>query len=156
MTTPESRLARLGYEFPHVAPAAANYVPYVISGHLLWVAGQLPFLGGQKMHLGRVGENLTLEQGQAAATACALNILAHVRAAIDGDWARVVRCVKLGGFVNASPDFDQHPAVINGASDIMVAALGDAGRHARCAVGVSGLPFGAAVEIDAVFEIRDL
>jgi enamine deaminase RidA (YjgF/YER057c/UK114 family) len=153
MTTPESRLAVLGLELPKVAGAAANYVPYVISGSHLFIAGQIPFLNGEKMHLGRLGENLTIEQGQKAAEACALNILAQVKSATDGDWSRVVRCVKLGGFVNATAEFDSHPAVMNGASDVMVAALGDIGRHARFAVGASNLPFGVAVEVDAIFEI---
>lgn len=153
MTTPESRLSALGLELPKPAAAAANYVPYVISGNQVFIAGQIPFLNGEKIHIGRVGETLTIEQGQEAAKACALNILAQIKAAVNGDWSRVVRCVKLGGFVNAPSNFDQHPAVINGASEIMVAALGDAGRHARFAVGASNLPFGVAVEIDAVFEI---
>lgn len=150
---PEERLAELGFELPKAAAAAANYVPFVVSGNHLFIAGQIPFLNGEKMHVGRVGDTLTVEQGQAAAKACALNILAQAKTAVEGDWSRIVRCVKLGGFVNAGPDFDQHPAVINGASDIMVAALGEAGRHARFAVGASNLPFGVAVEIDAVFEI---
>jgi enamine deaminase RidA (YjgF/YER057c/UK114 family) len=154
MTTPESRLAALKLELPKVAGAAANYVPYVISGSHLFIAGQIPFLNGEKMHFGRLGENLTIEQGQKAAEACALNILAQVKSATDGDWSRVVRCVKLGGFVNATPDFDSHPAVVNGASDIIVTALGDIGRHSRFAVGASNLPFGVAVEVDAIFEIK--
>ena len=106
------------------------------------------------MHIGRVGETLSVEQGQEAARACALNILAQLKDAIAGDWGHLVRCVKLGGFVNATSDFDQHPAVINGASDLMVAALGEKGKHARFAVGASNLPFGVAVEIDAIFQIR--
>lgn len=155
MSTPETRLQELGLELPQAAAAAANYVPFVQSGHQLFIAGQIPFLNGEKLHIGRVGDSLTIEQGQAAAKACALNILAQVKVAVNGDWSRVKRCVKLGGFVNAGPDFDQHPAVINGASEVMVAALGDIGRHARFAVGASNLPFGVAVEIDAIFEIAD-
>ena len=154
MTTPESRLAASGLELPNPAGAAANYFPYVVVGSALFIAGQIPFLNGQKIHIGRLGENLTIEQGQEAAKACALNILAQVKSAVNGDWSRVVRCVKLGGFVNATPDFDQHPAVINGASDTIVTALGDVGRHARFAVGASNLPFGVAVEVDAIFEIK--
>jgi len=154
MSTPETRLAELGLELPKPAAAAANYVPFVISGNQIFIAGQIPFLNGEKLHIGRVGDTLTIEQGQAAAKACALNILAQAKEAVNGDWSRIVRCVKLGGFVNATPAFDQHPAVINGASEIMVAALGDIGRHARFAVGASNLPFGVAVEIDAIFEIR--
>lgn len=155
MSTVETRLAELGLELPKPAAAAANYVPFVVSGTHLFIAGQIPFLNGEKMHIGRVGDNLTIEQGQEAAKACALNILAQVKEAVNGDWSRIVRCVKLGGFVNAGADFDQHPAVINGASEVMVAALGDIGRHARFAVGASNLPFGVAVEIDAIFEIKN-
>lgn len=154
MTAPEKRLAELGLILPHVAPAAANYVPYVIAGDMVYIAGQIPFLNGEKMHIGRLGADFSVEQGQEAAKACALNILAQVKDAIAGDWGHLIRCVKLGGFVNATPEFDQHPAVLNGASDLMVAALGEKGRHARFAVGASSLPFGVAVEIDAVFQIR--
>jgi enamine deaminase RidA (YjgF/YER057c/UK114 family) len=152
--TPETRLSALGLALPQTAKAAANYVPYVISGQHLFIAGQIPFLNGEPMHKGKLGDTLSIAQGQDAARACALNILAQVKAAVDGDWPRVTRCIRLGGFVNATPDFDQHPAVINGASDLIVAALGDAGKHARAAVGVSSLPFGVAVEIDAIFEIK--
>lgn len=153
MSDVETRLAALNLKLPQVAPPAANYVPYVISGKTLYIAGQIPFLNGEKMHQGRLGETLSIEQGQDAARACALNILAQVKAAVDGQWGRVVRCVKLGVFVNGTPAFDQHPAVANGASDLMVAALGEDGKHARAAVGVANLPFGVAVEVDAVFEI---
>lgn len=156
MDTPESRLLKIGASLPLAAAfPAANYVPYVITGNLVFISGQIPFLDGVKDHFGRLGENLTVEQGQEAAKACALNLLAQLRSAVDEDWSRVVRCVRLGGFVNSTPDFDQHPAVINGASDLIVAALGDIGKHARAAVGVSNLPFGVAVEVDAVFEIKN-
>lgn len=148
------RLSALGLALPTVAPAAANYVPYVISGSTLYIAGQIPFLNGEKNFIGQVSRTISVEDGKKAAQACALNILAQVGAAVGGDWGRVVRCAKLGGFVNAPADFDQHPAVINGASDLMVTVLGDAGRHARFAVGASSLPFNVAVEIDAVFEIK--
>lgn len=152
--TPESRLQALHLDLPQVAPPAANYVPYVISGSHLFIAGQIPFLNGQKGHIGRLGAGFTIEQGQEAARACALNILAQTKAAVNGDWSRVVRCVKLGVFVNGTAEFDQQPVVANGASDLMVAALGEAGKHARAAVGVANLPFGVAVEIDAIFEIK--
>lgn len=154
MTLPEKRLAEMGIYLPKAASAAANYVPFILSGNLLYIAGQIPFLNGAQMHIGRLGEGLTLAQGQDAARACLLNVLAQLKSAIGGDWSRVVRCIKLGGFVNSTPDFDQHSAVMNGASDLIVAALGDKGRHARFAVGVASLPFGVAVEIDALFEIR--
>ena len=153
MDTVETRLSALGFTLPKAAPPAASYVPYVISGIHVFIAGQIPFLNGEKGHIGRLGENFTIEQGKAAAEACALNILAQAHAAVNGDWAKIKRCVRLGGFVNSTPDFDQHPSVINGASELIVAALGDIGKHARAAVGVSNLPFGVAVEIDAIFEI---
>ncbi len=149
----DARLAAMNLKLPEVAPPAANYVPYVISGKTLYIAGQIPFLNGQKMHQGRLGDDFSIEQGQEAARACALNILAQVKAAAGG-WDSVSRCIKLGGFVNATPEFDQHPAVINGASDLIVGVLGDMGKHARFAVGACNLPFGVAVEIDAIFELK--
>lgn len=149
----ELRLQKLGFSLPQAAAPAANYIPYAISGNLVFISGQIPFLNGEEMHLGRLGETMTIEDGQKAAQACALNILAQIKAAVGGDWTRLQRCVKLGGFVNCTPDFTQMPAVINGASDLIVAALGDNGKHARFAVGAPSLPLGVAVEIDAVFEI---
>jgi enamine deaminase RidA (YjgF/YER057c/UK114 family) len=128
-------------------------VPYVVSGNHIFVSGQIPFLNGEKMHMGRVGEDLSVEQGIEAARACALNLLAQANAAVEGDWSRIKRLVKLGGFVNCTPDFYDHPKVINGASDLMVEAMGDIGKHARFAVGAPCLPLGVAVEIDAIFEI---
>ena len=149
------KLQKLGYELPQAAAPAANYVPYVIADDdFLFIAGQIPFLNGQKMHIGRLGENLDIEQGAEAARACALNILAQANAAVGGDWGKIKRCVKLGGFVNCTPDFIDHPKVINGASDLIVAVMGEAGKHARFAVGAPSLPLGVAVEIDAVFEIE--
>lgn len=153
MTMIETRLQQMGYVLPKVAAPAANYVPYVQTGSLLFVAGQIPFLNGVKAYIGRLGENMGIEDGQKAAAACALNILAQALAAVNGEETRLVRCIKLGGFVNCTSDFDQMPAVINGASDLMVGVMGDAGKHARFAVGAPNLPFGVAVEIDAVFEI---
>jgi len=155
MDTPETKLSSLGFTLPKAAPPAASYVPYVISGGHIFIAGQIPFLNGEKNHIGRLGENFSIEQGQAAAQACALNILSQAKEAAAGDWSRIKRCVRLGGFVNSTPDFDQHPAVINGASELIVAVLGDVGKHARAAVGVANLPFGVAVEIDAIFEIEN-
>jgi enamine deaminase RidA (YjgF/YER057c/UK114 family) len=148
-----AQLQKLGYELPEAAASAANYVPYVVSGNQIFVSGQIPFLNGEKMHMGRVGEDLSVEQGIEAARACALNILAQANAAVDGDWSRIKRLIKLGGFVNCTPDFYDHPKVINGASDLMVEAMGDIGKHARFAVGAPCLPLGVAVEIDAIFEI---
>ncbi|MGN7437461.1 MAG: RidA family protein [Alcanivorax sp.] len=152
--TLSAKLQELGLSLPQVAAPAANYVPYVVSGNTVYVAGQIPFLNGEKMHLGRVGDSLGVEDGVAAAQACALNILAQVNDAVDGDWSRVKRCVKLGGFVNCTPDFTDHPVVINGASNLIADVMGDAGKHARFAVGAPSLPLGVAVEIDAIFEIE--
>jgi enamine deaminase RidA (YjgF/YER057c/UK114 family) len=151
--TISAQLQDLGYELPEAAAPAANYVPYVVSGNHIFVSGQIPFLNGEKMHMGRVGEDLSVEQGIEAARACALNLLAQANAAVEGDWSRIKRLVKLGGFVNCTPDFYDHPKVINGASDLMVEAMGDIGKHARFAVGAPCLPLGVAVEIDAIFEI---
>jgi enamine deaminase RidA (YjgF/YER057c/UK114 family) len=150
----EARLAELGLGLPAAAAPAANYVPWTISGTTLYVAGQLPFEDGKLAVVGTVGVEVSLERAQHAAMLCGLNILAQAKAALDGDLGRLVRCLKLGGFVNAGPGFADHPKVINGASDLMVAVLGEAGRHARFAVGASSLPLNVAVEIDAVFEIR--
>jgi len=147
------KLLALGYRLPQAAAPAANYVPYVISGNQIFVAGQIPFLNGEKMHMGRVGDDLSVEDGVKAARSCALNILAQANAAVDGDWSKIKRLVKLGGFVNSTPDFTDHPTVVNGASDLMVAVMEDAGKHARFAVGAPSLPLGVAVEIDAIFEL---
>ncbi len=153
--TIDARLKELGITLPTPAKAAANYVPFVVSGHQVFVAGQVPFNADGKFdHIGKVGTDFSVEEGQAAARLCGLNILAQVKAACDGDMERIVRCVKLGVFVNCPPDFGDHPKVANGASDLMVEVLGDKGRHARFAVGAPSLPFNVAVEIDAVFEIK--
>lgn len=154
MSEIETRLQQLDLTLPQAAPPAANYVPYVITGNTLYIAGQIPFLNGVKAHMGRLGENMGIEAGQAAARACALNILSQALSAVGGDDKKLIRCVKLGGFVNCTPEFDQMPAVINGASDLIVHALGERGKHARFAVGAPSLPLGVAVEIDAIFEIR--
>jgi len=150
----KARLQELGYELPNAAAPAANYVPFVISGKTLFISGQIPFLNGEQMHQGRVGDDFSLEQGVEAAKACALNILGQGNAAVEGDFSKIKRLVKLGGFVQCTPDFTQHPQIINGASDLMVDVLGDAGKHARFAVGTPALPLGVAVEIDAIFELK--
>jgi enamine deaminase RidA (YjgF/YER057c/UK114 family) len=149
----EARLKELDIELPAAPAAAANYVPYVVSGNLVFVAGQVPFVDGELKYVGRVGDDMEVEEAEAAARVCALNIIAQVRAACDGDLDRVVRCVKIGGFVNSADGFDRQPWVINGASDLLVEVFGDKGRHARFAVGSNALPLGVSVEIDAVFEI---
>jgi enamine deaminase RidA (YjgF/YER057c/UK114 family) len=149
----DARLEELGIELPQPSAAAANYVPYVVSGNQVFVSGQVPVGPNGLEFQGKVGRDVTAEDAQAAARLCAINIVAQVKAACDGDLDKVVRVVKLGGFVNGSPDFDQHPAVINGASDLLVEIFGDKGRHARFAVGAGNLPFNVAVEIDAIVEI---
>lgn len=148
----ESRLAELGITLPEVPAPVANYVPFVIAGSLVFISGQITMWEGELKFLGKVGADLTLEQGQEAARLCAINLLAQAKAAA-GELDRIRRCVKLTGFVNADPGFTDHPKVINGASDLIVDVLGDNGRHARAAVGVNSLPLGVAVEVDGVFEI---
>jgi enamine deaminase RidA (YjgF/YER057c/UK114 family) len=149
----DRRIAQLGIELPTPAPPAGSYVPFVRVGSLLLVAGQLPMWNGTLKHDGRVGAEITLEDGIAAARLCGLNLLAQVRAACQGDLDRVRRVVRLAGFVQAGPGFTEHPKVLNGASDLMVEVFGQAGRHARVAVGAASLPLGAAVEVEGMFEI---
>ena len=146
--TPEDRLAEMGLTLPAPAAPVAAYVPVVIAGGLAHVSGQLPFVNGELVK-GRLGDTVTLDDGVAAARACGLMILAQLKAAL-GSLDKVERIVKLGGFVNSTGGFTDQPKVVNGASDLMVEVFGDAGKHARSAVGVPVLPLGAAVEIDAV------
>ena len=148
----EAKLKKLELTLPDAPPPAANYVPYVVTGKLVFVAGQVS-RGPKGFITGKLGRDLDVNRGQEAARVCALNILAQVKAACGGDLDRIVRCVKVGGFVNCTDSFQEQPQVINGCSDLFVAVLGDKGRHARFAVGANILPFNAAVEIDAVFEI---
>lgn len=149
----EARLAALKIELPSAPVPVANYVPYVISGKMLFVAGQIPLWNGEVRHIGKLGADMSIEEGAVAARVCALNILAQARAAAGGSLNGIRQCVKLGGFVNCTPDFTDHPKVVNGASDLMVQVLGDAGKHARFAVGAISLPRGVAVEVDAIFEL---
>ena len=149
----ENRLAELGITLPEAAAPAANYVPTLISGNQLIISGQLPMQDGALKITGQLGNDLSIEEGVEAARLCAINILAQIKRALDG-FDRFERLLKLGGFVNAPASFADHPQVINGASDLMVSVLGDAGRHTRFAVGAAGLPFNAAVEIDALVEIK--
>ncbi|MEO1660524.1 MAG: RidA family protein [Pseudomonadota bacterium] len=151
MSTPEANLSALGITLPEPMAAVANYVPFVITGQQLFVSGQVS-AGPEGLVKGRLGETMSLEAGQAAARLCAINIIAQCKAAL-GDLGRVKRVVKLGGFVNAHPDFEALPQVINGCSDLMVEVFGEAGRHARSAVASPVLPLGVAVEVDGVFEI---
>jgi enamine deaminase RidA (YjgF/YER057c/UK114 family) len=149
----ESRLAELGVTLPVSPPPAANYIPFVQVGDTLYVSGQIS-MGPDGLIKGKVGADLSVEEGAAAARTCAISLLAQVKAACDGDIERLVRVVKLTGFVNSTPDFTDQPKVINGASDFLVEALGDAGRHARSAVSAGALPLGVAVEIEGIFQIR--
>jgi enamine deaminase RidA (YjgF/YER057c/UK114 family) len=153
MSEIDARLAALGLTLPEAPAPAANYVPFVVTGTLVHVSGQISQANGALI-TGRLGETLSVEEGAAAARACALSLLAQVRRACDGDLGRLVRAVKLTGFVNSTPEFTDQPKVINGASDLLVAVLGEAGRHARSAVSAASLPLGVAVEIEGIFEIR--
>ena len=149
----EARLTELKIELPQPGTPVANYVPFVRTGDLLFIAGQICQWNGELRFVGKLGAGISIADGKAAARLCALNILAHVRTACGGDLDRVRRCVRLGGFVNCSPEFTDMPQIVNGASDLMVEIFGDIGRHARAAVGVSSLPGGVAVEVEATFEI---
>jgi enamine deaminase RidA (YjgF/YER057c/UK114 family) len=151
--TVEARLAELGLTLPVAAAPVAAYVPVVIAGGLAHVSGQLPFIDGALV-TGRLGDDVTTEQGTAAARACGLMILAQLKAAL-GSLDRVERVVKLGAFINSTGDYTDQPKVANGASELMAAVFGDAGKHARSAVGVPVLPLGAAVEVDAIVAVRD-
>lgn len=149
----DKRLAELGIELPVPAKPVANYVGWVQSGNLVFTAGQITMVNGKLEYQGKVGKEFTVEQGNAAARACAINIIAQVKDACGGDLSRVKRVVKLVGFVNATPEFVDHPKVINGASDLMVEVFGDKGKHARSAVGAGSLPLNVAVEVEAIVEI---
>lgn len=149
----EARLKQLGLSLPAASIPVANYVPFVKTGTLVFVAGQLPLLNGAVHYRGIVGQDVTTDIAVNAAKLCALNLIVQAKAACDGDLDRVVRVVKLTGFVASNAHFTDHPLVINGASDLMVEVFDEAGRHARAAVGVPSLPRGAPVEVDAVFEI---
>ncbi|MGA3063896.1 MAG: RidA family protein [Methylocystis sp.] len=153
--SPLARLKALGLSLPAAAAPVANYVPFSRAGNLLFVSGQLPVSGGvvDPAHKGKLGAGVSLEAGQAAARLAALNVLAQANAAV-GDLARL-RAVRLGGYVNSAPDFQQLPQVVNGASDLVAAVLGENGKHARFAVGVAQLPLDAAVEVEGIFEILE-
>ena len=147
-----ARLAELGITLPEGTAPQANYVPFTISGNLVFISGQVAKLGDELI-TGKLGADVDIETGRRAARACALNLITHLKSACGGDLDRVTRCLKLGGFVQGTPDFTNAPTVVNGASDLMVDVFGDAGRHARFAVAVACLPLDSAVEVDGVFEI---
>ena len=153
----EQKLADLGITLPNAPAPAANYVPYVQSGNLVFIAGQVCFGADGKLadrHKGKLGGEVSDEAGKEAARLCAINLLAQLNTATGGDLDRVTRCVRLGGFVNARPDYAAIPQIVNGASDLMVEVFGDIGRHARSAVGCAELPFDCAVEVEGIFEIK--
>lgn len=152
----EDRLSALGISLPPAPAPAANYVPAVRSGNLVAIAGQVCFGADGTLanhHKGKLGDGVSEEAGREAARLCGLNLIAQLKA-ITGDLDSVVRCVRLGGFINAAPDFTMLPPIMNGASDLMVEIFGDAGRHARSTVGVAVLPFDCAVEVEGMFEVR--
>lgn len=153
MSVIETRLSELGEGLPEAPAPAANYVPFVVVNGIVHVSGQIS-QNSDGLISGKLGRDLDVEAGAAAARHCALSLLAQVKAACGGDLDRLVRAVKLTGFVNSTPEFADQPKVINGASDFLVDVLGEAGRHARSAVGVASLPLGVAVEIEGVFQIR--
>lgn len=153
MSLVTARLAELGIVLPTPAKPLAAYVPTVRTGNQVFVSGQVP-IGPQGIEfVGKLGATMDIETGAKAARLCAINLLAQMNAYLDGDLERITRCVKLVGFVNATPDFADHPKVINGASELIGAVLGEKGQHARSAVGVGSLPFGVSVEVEAIFEI---
>ncbi len=151
--TIEARLARLGVDLPAAAAPAANYLPYARHGDLLFVSGQLPMTAEGVAFRGKLGEDVSVEVGQAAARLCAINVIAQVKASLDGDLERIGRIVRITGFVASAPGFSGQHLVVNGASDLLAEALGDRGQHARAAVGVAALPLDAAVEVDAIVAV---
>ena len=150
----DRRLADLGIELPEPAAPLAAYVGRVVHGGIVTVSGQLPLVDGAVAVTGRLGDDVSVEDGARAARLCAINLLAQVRAACGGEWDRLDRAIRLGGFVAATAEFTEHPAVINGASQLVADALGERGAHARAAVGVASLPLGAAVEVEGTFALR--
>ena len=153
MSKIEQRLHEMGMTLPAPPKPVASYVPYTISGKLVTISGQIPVGADGPRYIGQLGAGLSVEDGNAAAQLCALNLIAQLKTACDGDLDRARRCLRLGVFVNATPDFIQHPEVADGASDFIVQLMGDAGKHARAAVGAPSLPRGVAVEVEGLFEI---
>jgi len=150
----DARLLELHLTLPDASTPGANYVPFVRTGNLVFITGQLSQWNGERRFIGKLGREFGIGEGQQAARLCALNLIAHLKNAVDGDLDRVTRCVRIAGFVNSTPGFHGHSQVINGASDLFVDVFGEAGRHARMAVGVAALPYDVAVEVEAIFEVR--
>lgn len=155
MSQIEQKLKSLNITIPEALAPVANYVGFVKTGNQVVISGQLPVENGQLKYVGKVGSEISAEDAKKAARLCALNIISQLKSACDGDLDKVVRCVKLGVFVNAEPNFTDHPIVANGASDLMVEVFAEKGKHARAAVGSGSLPKGVAVEVDAIFEIKE-
>jgi len=153
MNPVDEKLSELGIALPTPMAPVANYVPFVVTGKLVVISGQLPAVDGSVAVIGKVGEGVSVEQGQHAARLCFINLLAHLRDACGGNLGRVRRVVRLGGFIASPPGFTQHAVVMNGASDLAVAVFGEAGRHARSTIGVPALPLDAAVEVEGMFEL---
>jgi enamine deaminase RidA (YjgF/YER057c/UK114 family) len=149
----DERLQHLGIELPEASMPVANYVPYTITGNLVFISGQIPFVKGEIQYSGKLGANISIADAQKAARLCGLNLLSQLKEACDGNLDRVVQVVKLNGFVNGTPDFTDQALVINGTSDLMFEVFKDKGKHARAAVGCVALPLGSSVEVDAIFEI---
>jgi enamine deaminase RidA (YjgF/YER057c/UK114 family) len=148
----EQRLRELGIELPQPSAPGANYVPYVRTGDLVFVTGQLSQWNGERRFIGKLGREFNVQEGQQAARLCALNVIAQLRVALDGDLDRLSKCVRIAGYVNSMPAFTGQSQVVNGASDTFIEVFGELGRHARMAVGVAALPYDVAVEIEGIFE----
>jgi enamine deaminase RidA (YjgF/YER057c/UK114 family) len=153
MSSIAGRLERLGIILPEPPKPVASYVGYVREGNLVFISGQLPFVGGKLGKTGIVGRDVTVAEATAEARVCAINLLAQARAACGGDLDRISRCVRLGAFIACGSDFAEHPKIVNGASDLMFEVLGEAGQHARTSVGVASLPMQACVEVEAIFAV---
>lgn len=151
--TIQNRLEELNIELPEPSKPGGNYVPYHISGNQLYLTGQLCHWNGERLYVGKVGEQYNLEEGQKAARVCALNLLAQLNAALQGDLNRVTKIIRLAGYVNSTPDFHGQSQVMNGASDLFIEVFGNEGKHTRMAVGVSSLPYNVAVEVEGIVEI---
>lgn len=149
----DQRLDTLGIELPRASIPGANYVPFIPTSNLLLITGQLSQWNGERRFIGKLGREFDVQKGQQAARLCALNLIAHAREALNGNLDRVVRCLRVAGYVNCTPEFTGQSQVINDASDLFVQVFGDAGRHTRMAVGVAALPYGVAVEVEAMFEV---